>query len=183
MITSAANQHITFLRSLHTAKGRAAEEAFLLEGSHLLAEAFDAHVKPRLIVYDPDGLGRSPDGRRALARIAEAQATGVEALEATPAALARACDTQTPQGVVAAVPLAVIAPDAVRARRRGRSRSMLLALDALADPGNVGTILRSALAADVDEVFLGPNCADPYAPKVVRSAAGAHFHLPTRPQL
>ena len=183
MITSASNQHIAFLHSLHIVKGRAAESAFLIEGPHLLTAALDAHVKPRLIVYDPDGLGRSADGRRLLARIAEAEADGVETLEATPVALARACDTQTPQGVVAAVNLADVAPDTVRARRRGRSRSMVLALDALADPGNLGTILRSALAADVDEVLLGPNCADPYAPKVVRAAAGVHFHLPVRPQL
>jgi len=183
MITSASNQHIAFLHSLHAAKGRTTEQAFLIEGPHLLTAALDAHVRPRLIVYDPEGLGRNADGRRLLARIAEAEASGVEAFEATPVALARACDTQSPQGVVAAVSLADVAPDTVRARRRGRSRTMLLALDALADPGNLGTILRSALAADVDEVLLGPNCADPYAPKVVRAAAGVHFHLPVRPQL
>jgi TrmH family RNA methyltransferase len=183
MITSPTNQHIALLRSLHMAKGRAAEEAFLIEGPHLLEEAFAARIRPRLIVYDPDGLGRSADGRRLLARIAEAEASGVEALEAAPTALARACDTQAPQGVVASVALTDVAPDAVRARRRGRARNMLLALDALADPGNVGTIFRSALAADVDEVFLGPNCADPYAPKVVRAGAGVHFHLPIRPNL
>jgi len=183
MITSPTNQHIALLRSLHAPKGRAAEEAFLIEGPHLLEEAFAARIRPRLIVYDPDDLGRSPDGRRLLARIAEAQASGVDAQEATPNALARACDTQTPQGVVASVALAEVTPDAVRARRRGRSRNMLLALDALADPGNVGTIFRSALASDVDEVFLGPNCVDPYAPKVVRAGAGVHFHLPIRANL
>ncbi len=183
MITSPTNQHISLLRSLHTAKGRAAEEAFLIEGPHLLEAAFEARVKPRLIVYDPDGLGRSAEGRRLLARIAEAQASGGEALDARPAARARACDTQTPQGVVASVALAEGAPDTVRARRRGRARMMLVALDALADPGNVGTIFRSALAADVDEVWLGPNCVDPYAPKVVRAGAGVHFHLPIRADL
>jgi TrmH family RNA methyltransferase len=56
-------------------------------------------------------------------------------------------------------------------------------LDALGDPGNVGGVLRSALAADVDEVWLGRGCADPLGPKVVRAASGAHFHLPIRPAL
>jgi TrmH family RNA methyltransferase len=68
-------------------------------------------------------------------------------------------------------------------RRRGRFRPIVLVLDAVSDPGNLGTILRSALAADVDEVLLAPGCADPLAPKVVRAGSGAHFHLPMRTQL
>jgi TrmH family RNA methyltransferase len=53
-------------------------------------------------------------------------------------------------------------------------------LDAISDPGNMGTILRSALAADADEVLIAPGCSDPLAPKVVRAGAGAHFFLPVR---
>jgi TrmH family RNA methyltransferase len=156
---------------------------FLIEGPHLLEAAFDARVTPRLVIYDPDALGRSADGRRLLERILEARAAGAEALEATPPAIEKASDARTPQGVVAAVALSDVAPDALRQRRRGRARPLLLALDALADPGNMGTILRSALAADVDEVLLGPDCVDPFAPKVVRAGAGAHFHLPIRHDL
>ena len=70
----------------------------------------------------------------------------------------------------------------LRARRRGRFRPLLLVLDELADPGNLGTILRSALAADVDEVLLTRRCVDPYHPKVVRAASGAHFHQPIAAQ-
>jgi len=53
----------------------------------------------------------------------------------------------------------------------------------VSDPGNMGTILRSALAADVDEVLLAPGSADPLSPKVVRAGAGAHFYLPIRAEL
>ena len=182
-ITSAANQHIALLRSLHTPKGRAAEGAFLVEGPHLLDAAFDAHITPLLITYDPDAVERTPDGRRLLARLLDAQAAGAALYEAAPNAIARASDTQAPQGIVAAVALEDVAPDRVRARRRGRARPLLLALDALSDPGNVGAILRSALAADVDEVLLAPGCADPFAPKVVRAGSGAHFFLPIRADL
>jgi TrmH family RNA methyltransferase len=54
----------------------------------------------------------------------------------------------------------------------------LLILDDLADPGNMGTLLRTALAADVAEVLLTPECVDCFSPKVVRAAAGAHIALP-----
>jgi RNA methyltransferase, TrmH family len=180
MITSPANQHIALLRSLQTAKGREAEGLFLIEGPHLLVAALDAQVTPRLLVYDPLALERTVEGRRLLERVADARAAGVEVYEALPSAIERASDTRTPQGIVAAVALADVAPDRTRARRRGRARPVLLALDALADPGNLGTILRSALAADADEALLSPGCADPFAPKVVRAGAGAHFHLPIR---
>lgn len=178
MITSPSNQHIALLRSLHAAKGRAEAGAFLIEGPHLLDAAFDAHLTPLLIVYDPEALGRTASGRRLLGRIAEAQANGAETYEATPAAIERASDTRTPQGVVAELATDDIAPEKIRARRRGRLRPLLLVLDAISDPGNLGTILRTALAADVDEVLLARGCADPLAPKVVRAASGAHFHLP-----
>lgn len=180
MITSPSNQHIARLRSLHTAKGREQEGAFLLEGPHLLDAALDARIVPQLIVYEPNLLGRGAAGRRLLGRIEEARAAGVQAFEAAPAAIERASDTRTPQGVVAAVATADVSPERVRARRRGRMRPVLLVLDAISDPGNLGTILRTALAADVDEVLLAPGCADPAAPKVVRAGSGAHFHLPVR---
>jgi TrmH family RNA methyltransferase len=63
-------------------------------------------------------------------------------------------------------------------RRPKASRAALLILDELTDPGNMGTILRTALAADVDEVLLTPDCTDCYSPKVVRAASGAHIALP-----
>ena len=55
---------------------------------------------------------------------------------------------------------------------------MILIADSLRDPGNLGTLLRSAAAADVDVVLLSPETVDAYNPKVVRGAMGAHFHVP-----
>jgi TrmH family RNA methyltransferase len=183
MITSGSNQHIALLRALHTSKGRAEHGAFLIEGPHLLEAALDARIIPPLIVYDPAHLERTPTGRRLLGRIEEAHASGAQTFDAAPAAIERAGDTRTPQGVVASVAQSDLAPERLRAQRRGRMRPILLVLDAISDPGNLGTILRSALAADVDEVLLAPGCADPYAPKVVRAGSGAHFHLPVRADL
>jgi RNA methyltransferase, TrmH family len=180
MISSASNRHVQDLHALHTAKGREAAGAFLIEGPHVLDAALDAHVLPQLVLYDPPALERTSQGRRTLGRIEEARAHGVETLEATGAAIDRASDTRTPQGIVASVALADITADKVRARRRGRARPLLVVLDAVSDPGNLGTILRSSLAADVDEVLIAPGCVDPLSPKVMRAGAGAHFYLPVR---
>lgn len=180
MITSPSNQHIAMLHSLHSPKGREQTELFLIEGPHLLDAALDAHVTPSLIVFDPEDLGRSAAGRRLLGRIEEARAGGAQVLEATPAVIERAADTRTPQGVVAAVASSDVDAAKIRARRRGRMRPLVLVLDGISDPGNLGTILRAALAADVDEVLLAPGSAQPLAPKVVRAASGATFHLPVR---
>jgi TrmH family RNA methyltransferase len=179
-ITSPSNKRIQWLRSLHSLRGRAEAGAFLVEGPHLLEAALDAHLRPQLIVYDDEALSRTPQGTALLRRIGHAAAGGVEILLATAPAIERASEAQTPQGVVAALALAEVTAAKTRGRRRGRFRPLVLILDAVTDPGNVGTLLRSALAADVDEVLLSTGCADPFAPKVVRAGSGAHFTLPIR---
>jgi TrmH family RNA methyltransferase len=183
LLSSPSNKRIQWLHSLHNAKGRQEAGAFLLEGPHLLEAALDAHMRPLLIVYDPDDLGRSEEGVRLMGRIGQVAASGVEVCTGTPAAIERASETRTPQGVVAAIAMEDVAPEKVRSRRRGRFRPVVLVVDTLADPGNLGTLLRSALAADADEALLSAGSADPYAPKVVRAGAGSHFLLPIRSAL
>jgi TrmH family RNA methyltransferase len=180
MITSPSNQHIALLRSLHSPKGRQQEGLFLIEGPHLFEAARAAGITPSLVVFDAQSLGRTPAGRKLLGDIEEARAAGAQTFEATAAAVERASELRTPQGVAAAVSVSEVAAERVRSRRRGRFRPLLLVLDAISDPGNVGTILRSALAADCDAVLLAPGCADPLGPKVVRAGSGVHFHLPVR---
>jgi TrmH family RNA methyltransferase len=183
MITSPSNPKVALLRSLHTPKGRAEAGAFLVEGPHVVGAAIAAGMTPFLLLYDFETLGHTEEGRTLRDVFTQMGDTGqIEVLQANARSLAHACDTQTPQGVVGAVALADVAPERLRARRRGRFRPLLLVLDELGDPGNLGTILRSALAADVDEVLLTRRCVDPYNPKVVRAASGAHFHLPLAAQ-
>lgn len=178
-ITSVHNALVAELRALQSPKGRRAQGLALLEGPHLVAECLRAQVAPATVLYVPDTLR---DDRLAGELLALA-ADGVPVSQTTPAVIARIAATRTPQAIVASVALADLAAEHLRARRRGRARPLLLILDDVSDPGNVGTILRSALAADVDEVWLTPGCADVYAPKVLRAASGAHFHLPLRPDL
>jgi TrmH family RNA methyltransferase len=87
--------------------------------------------------------------------------------------LERVAATEHPQPPLAVVRLA---PSRLDLEHAG----LVLVLDRVADPGNLGTILRSAEAAGVDGVVLTPGCADLTSPKVVRSSAGAVFHVPTR---
>ena len=130
-------------------------------------------------LYDPDALSATRRGG-ARSDASKRRGRGRRGSRATGAAIERASETRTPQGVVAAVALADVAADKVRARRRGRSRPLLLVLDASPIPATWARCCASALAADVDEVLLAPGCADPFAPKVVRAGSGAHFHLPIR---
>jgi RNA methyltransferase, TrmH family len=179
-ITSPSNKRIQWLHALHDAKGRADAGAFLVEGPHAVEGALDAQIRPVVIAYEPTQLSRSEAGLRVLGRIGALAATGVEVLITSPAAIERASDARSPQGVVMAIGREEVAPERVRARRRGRNRPLVLVLDRVSDPGNVGTLLRSALAADVDEVLLSAGCADPWAPKVLRAGVGAQFTVPLR---
>jgi RNA methyltransferase, TrmH family len=168
VITSTANPHVKQLRSLATdSKERRRERRFVIEGVRLLATALEAGVRPEPLLYAPDQLARSVAGRALLERL-RALELGLEASERTVAA---ASDTVSPQGVVGALGWPEIA-----ARKPG----LVLLIDAVQDPGNLGTLLRSAEAVGVAEAVCLPGSADPYAPKVVRAAMGAHFFLPLR---
>ncbi|GCE18368.1 TrmH family RNA methyltransferase [Dictyobacter kobayashii] len=179
LITSPSNPRISKLQTLHTARGRKKSGFFLLEGPHLLETLLNAELWPHEVYYQPELLQRTPEGSALLERLlhtpALAPARLIEVSERVIEALGEA---QTSQGVVSVLPLDALAPSVIHQRRPHLSRPALLILDDIADPGNMGTILRTALAADVERVLLTPHCVDYYSPKVVRSAAGAHVALP-----
>jgi TrmH family RNA methyltransferase len=91
-------------------------------------------------------------------------------LEASPEIIRHVSATEQPQGVVGVFPMPT--PSVPRTLQR------VLILDALSDPGNMGTILRTAAAAGVDVVLLAPGCVDPYNDKALRGGMGAHFRIP-----
>lgn len=97
---------------------------------------------------------------------------GAEVLEISPELMHRISDTGQPQGILAIFPIPeLIVPDPPQ---------FVVILDQIRDPGNLGTILRSAAAGGVQAVWLAPGCVDPFSPKVLRSGMGAHFHLPVQ---
>jgi TrmH family RNA methyltransferase len=165
MITSSQNPKLKLVRSLMgRAKERREENAFVVEGVRLVEEAVNAGWKFQFALYS-DGL--SERGSNLLNRL---KANNVEVDEVSGDLLQKLSDTETPQGILAVleftdlpipnVPTFILIPDQVR------------------DPGNLGTLLRSAAATGVQAVFLPPETTDAFAPKVLRSGMGAHFRLP-----
>jgi len=173
MISSTANPTIKRLALLHERRGRLQQGLFLVEGVRSVEEALDARLRPDTVLVAPDLLGVTARGRALYERLCHERGLP-GALEVTPAVLRRVAATETPAGVVIALARVPVQDLALLPRDRG----LALALDGVADPGNAGTILRTAAAAGVDAVIALSGCADLYAPKVVRAAMGAHVRLP-----
>lgn len=165
MISSTTNSHVKQLRSLRdSSRERRSERSLFLEGVRLVATALASGAALRLALFAPAQLETTPEGQALLDQLAGLRG----AYEATQQVVAAAADTQHPQGVVAAFTWPELEP------RPG----LRLVLDGIQDPGNLGTLLRSAEAAGVGLVLCTRGGADPYSPKVVRAAMGAHFSLP-----
>jgi TrmH family RNA methyltransferase len=166
MISSSSNPTIKLVRALQSQRrARQKEGLFVIEGVRLVEEAIRANVSAKIVLHT-DGL--DPRGRAAVAQLAR---LGAQVHEVSPKVMAAASETQTPQGL-----LAVVSFPKVIAQHT--QRSLVLVLDRLADPGNLGAILRTADAAGVEAVVLTPGTVDAHNPKVVRAAMGAHFHVP-----
>jgi TrmH family RNA methyltransferase len=164
MITSLQNDRVKLAYGLQTgAKSRRKTGKIVLEGMRLIRDAVEAGYLPDFVLYDPEAADVS-----ALDVPAEAL------LDATPEVIRHISATEQPQGVVAVFPMPT--PSLPRSPRR------VLILDALRDPGNLGTILRTAAAAGVEVVLLAPGCVDPYNDKALRAGMGAHFRVPVIPQ-
>jgi len=151
---------------LRDARARAQELAFVVEGPHALEGALDrdalieaVYLAPRADVAFPQLVARLRDTRIAVHTLKE----GV---------LEKVGTTRTPQPVLAVAPI-------VRPTRDVLQRDGLVVVGTvISDPGNLGTILRSAEAAGAAAIVLGPGSVDAYNPKVVRASAGAIFGIP-----
>ncbi len=187
LITSPHNPRVRQLLDLHTTRGRKKSGLFLMEGPHLLQALLDAGIMPQEVYYQPSLLQRTEKGKELLARLAQAADQSLisqdQLVEVSERVIEVLGDVETSQGVICVLPIAAFASSRLRAQRPPSMRPALLILDRLADPGNMGTILRTALAADVDEVLLTAGSVDCYSPKVVRAAAGAHIALPIETNL
>jgi TrmH family RNA methyltransferase len=165
MITSMQNPKIQAVRALLNRRSeREAAQAFVAEGVRLVEEALGSHWPMQRIFFSA---GLSERGQQLVTQCTQ---LGVEVEEVAPQVMEGMTGTETPPGLLAVLGLT---PRALPARY-----SFVLICDAVRDPGNLGTLLRSAVAAGVQAVLCAPGTADAYAPKVVRSGMGAHFRLP-----
>lgn len=165
MITSNQNPRIKLVRALAgRPKDRRKEGAFLAEGVRLLEEALAAKWPFRFALYSEGLSGR---GRELLGKM---KAEGVAVDEVPPHLLASISETETSQGIIAAL-------DQVQLPIP-KFPTFLLIPDQIRDPGNLGTLIRTSVAAGVQAVLLPPGTTDAFAPKVLRAGMGAHFRLP-----
>ena len=160
-ITSAKNPMIRALRALRDRKGREAAGRFLVEGEKMIDEALKCGLTLREALADEE---HAAVAQRLLDMGAKAAIVPRDLLETV-------CDTKTPQGVCASFDLPAPLPPERLPRR-------VVALDGVQDPGNAGTIWRTADAAGFEAILFGEGCADPLSPKVQRAAMGSGFRVP-----
>jgi TrmH family RNA methyltransferase len=143
---------------------RSAEAAFVIDGPTLLADALDAGVAVEEVVAEP---GCPQD------LLIHAEASGAAVRWTAEGVLARVTETVTPQPVAAIARFVDVAPEAAASA----AGPLALVLVGVGDPGNAGTLLRSAEAAGAGAVLFCDGSVDPYGPKCVRASAGSVFRV------
>jgi TrmH family RNA methyltransferase len=155
--------------ALKRRRGRAEEGRFLAEGVRVAEEALASGIALDFAVTSPS----LEDTERGRALAAELERRGI-VRAASEAELNHLAATETPQGVLIVGRI----PEATLSNIVTGAADAFLILDAVQDPGNFGTLVRTADALDVRAVLTLPGTVDPWNPKSVRSAAGSSFHLP-----
>lgn len=174
-ISSSSNPRVKEWAKLTERKYRQREGKFLIEGIHLVKEALQADWPLAHVVYDA-GAG-IPEELAACAGQDREDGRGPTWIPASPEVIAKCSQAETPQPVFAVAEKR--APDAADADRLfDRKAGLVVALDGVQDPGNVGTILRSAAAFGASAAVLGRGTADLYNAKTLRATMGALFRLP-----
>lgn len=164
-IRSQANPLIKDLRSLQQRRRRHQERAFVVEGTRLVSDVLAAGIEPRHILLRSDVvdalLPTLPPALHPRVRVADE------------AVFASVSDLPHPQGILAVVPMLETPPDHLQ----DLAAPLLLVIAGVRDPGNLGTLFRSAAGAGVDHIFLTDETVDPYNPKAVRAGMGGHFRV------
>ncbi|MDA7027161.1 RNA methyltransferase [Bacillus sp. CLL-7-23] len=158
-IESAKNQKVKDWKKLHSKKERTKTNTYIIEGEHLVEEALKTSgIVLEVMVTEeanfPDGLDLS-----------------VSCYILSEDAFTEITETETPQTVAAVCRMSETENNPFQYEK-------LLLADRVQDPGNLGTIIRTADAAGIDAIVLSPGTVDPYNGKTLRSAQGSHFHLP-----
>jgi TrmH family RNA methyltransferase len=163
-ITSKSNARVKALRASFSGKPSQPGDLLGLEGEHLIAEAIRSGLKLETL-FLREGSEDVLD-RPALAAV-EAHSTLILDRDV----FASAVETAAPQGISATILIPTLPPPSAH------SQSLTLVLESLQDPGNLGTLIRSAEAFGAQQIFLTPDTVNPWNPKVVRASAGSVFRL------
>jgi len=168
MITSSSNSKIKLIRSLQSrSRNRQSEQAFVAEGVRLVEDALDVGWPIRFILFDSS---LSERGFPLIKTLEQDQI--IEISEITPELMSSISDTESPQGIIAVLEKHILSLPILP--------TFLVIADQIRDPGNLGTLIRTAEAAGADAVLTTPGTVDAFSPKVIRAGMGAHFHLPIK---
>jgi TrmH family RNA methyltransferase len=166
-VTAFSNPTVKLLRSLRDKKARRTEGLFLAEGLRIVIEARDSGRLPEIVAFSPEG-ARHP---LAAGIIAATEAAGGDAIETTPDILSKMSGKDNPQMLLGAYRQATTSLAAI-----DRSKAPLwIVAQALRDPGNIGTILRTGDAVGAGGLILIDDSADPFSVEAVRASMGAIF--------
>ncbi|HIT65026.1 MAG TPA: RNA methyltransferase [Candidatus Ventrimonas merdavium] len=170
MITSTTNKQVKYVSSLvKKARARREEDLFVAEGLRMCQE-----IPPERLaaLYLSESVSRTPEGRELAGRTSRVEVVSDEVFRAL-------SDTQSPQGILALVrQYHYTLEDAARTSRDGGGPALIMVLERLQDPGNLGTILRAGEGAGVTGVLMDRETADIYNPKVIRSTMGSILRVP-----
>ena len=167
MITSLSNSTIVAIRKLHRLKDRRATGLFLAEGLRVVGQALDSGAEIRQLIICPDLL-ISEYGQQLVNR---ARKLGVDCLEVNEPVFSSLARKDTPKGIAAVIAqrwqtLESLAP---------QEGELWVGLQAIQNPGNLGTILRTCDAVGATHVLLLDDCTDPYDPAAVKASMGSIF--------
>jgi TrmH family RNA methyltransferase len=166
-VTAFSNETVKRLRALRDKKARRSEGLFLAEGLRIIAEARDTGLLPDIIAFSAEG-AKHP---LAAEIIAAAEAAGADAIETTPGILSKMSGKDNPQLLLGAYRQPDTSLELI-----DRSKSGLwIVAQALRDPGNLGTILRTGDAVGAGGLILVDDCVDPFSVESVRASMGALF--------
>lgn len=166
MITSSSNSKLKLVRKLQSrSQDRKGEAAFVIEGVRIIEEAIVSGWPLTFVLYDQTLSSR---GKAILADLENQAFDNV--YEISTGLMADVSDTETSQGILAVLPQ--------NTHPLPTSPDFVILIDQVRDPGNMGTMLRTAEAMSASAVVSTPGTVDVFAPKVVRAGMGAHFHLP-----
>ena len=173
MITSISNPRIKNLIQLQKkGKARREQQCFVVEGLKMVLEAPTERLKA---IYMSENFSRGEEQRQAVEKKAAASGCFLEIL--SDKVFKEASDTMTPQGVMAVVSMVSFDWQQL-ALQKSDGKRMILILESLQDPGNLGTILRTGEGAGIDGIILNRTSVDPYMPKVIRSTMGSIYRVP-----
>jgi TrmH family RNA methyltransferase len=178
LITSLQNPLVKEIRKLHQTKGRREQNRLLIEGTHLIETAYQANCSFTIFVYTNDWQAKNSLLWQRVSQASE------QSVQVSPEVLSTLATTVNPDGAIATLnrsqflPCSLLSPSSPSPRLTPSPPTLGLILERLQDPGNLGTIMRTAVATGVEALWVSEDTVELDHPKVLRASAGSWFNLP-----